>query len=56
MASIPKWALKEKPLKLAEVLRLRNGMKLPKENLSELAVYKILRKPGNADWLLFSLN
>jgi len=56
MMPIPKWPLRERPLNLAEVLRLRNGMKLPKDNLSGFATYKTFRGPEYADRLFFTLN
>ena len=47
MLPTQKWPLRERPLNLAEVLRLRNGMALPKENLSGFAAQKILPKSRN---------
>ena len=56
MTPTQKWPSRERPLNLAGVLRLRNGMKLPKENLSGFATHKTFRRPEYADWLLFTLN
>ena len=56
MASTQKWPLRKRPLSLAEVLRLRNGLELPKKVLFECAVEQIFERIKSCGLLIFSLN
>ena len=56
MAPTQKWPLRKRPLNLAEVLRLRNGIELPKNVLPGCAVEKIFERTKPCDLPIFSLN
>ena len=56
MAPTQKWPLRKRPLNLAEVLRLRNGIELPKKVLSGYTVEKILERTKSCGLPIFSLN
>ena len=56
MALTQKGPLTKRPLSLAEVLRLRNGIELPKEGFSMFNNKKILKITKSDSWPLFSLN
>jgi len=56
MATTQKWPLRKRPLNLAEVLRLRNGIELSKKVLPGCAVEKILGRTKSASLPIFSLN
>ena len=56
MAPTQKWPLRKRPLNLAEVLRLRNGIELSKKVLPECAVEKILEGIKSGGLPIFSLN
>ena len=53
---IQKWPLIKRPLNLAEVLRLRNGIEIPQKRLSEFNVEKIRHRSRSNSWAMFSLN
>ena len=55
MASTQKWPLRKRPLSLAEVLRLRNALELPKK-VPECAAEKILERIKSDGLPIFSLN
>jgi hypothetical protein len=56
MTSTQKWPIRKRPLDLAEVLRLRNGIELPKKILSGFNNEKTLKITKSDVWPLFSLN
>ena len=56
MTHIIKWPLIKRPLNLAEVLRLRNGIEIPQKRLSESTAEKILQRSRSDSWAMFSLN
>ncbi len=56
MALTQKWPLTKRPLSLAEVLRLRNGIELSKKVLPGCAVEKILERTKSCGLPIFSLN
>ena len=56
MTSIKKWPLIKRPLSLAEVLRLRNGIEVPQKRLSKFTAEKILQRSRSDSWAMFSLN
>ena len=53
---IIKWPLIKRPLNLAEVLRLRNGIEIPQKRLSESTAEKIIQRSRSVGWAMFSLN
>ncbi len=55
MAPTQKWPLRKRPLNLAEVLRLRNGIELSKK-VPGCAVEKILERTKSGGLPIFSLN
>ena len=56
MAPTQKWPLRKRPLNLAEVLRLRNGIELSKKVLSECTVEQIFERTKSCGLPIFSLN
>ena len=56
MAPTQKWPLRKRPLNLAEVLRLRNGIELSKKVLPGCTVEKIFEKIKPCGLPIFSLN
>jgi len=56
MAPTQKWPLIKRPLNLAEVLQLRNGIGLSKKVLPGCAVEKIFERTKSGDLPIFSLN
>ena len=55
MAPTRKWPLRKRPLNLAEVLRLRNGIELPKQ-VPGYTVEKIFERTKSCGLPIFSLN
>ena len=51
-----KWPLRKRPLNLAEVLRLRNGIELSKKVLPGCTADKILERTKSGGLPMFSLN
>jgi len=56
MALTQKWPLIKRPLILAEVLRLRNGIELSEKVLPGCAVKKILERTKSYGLHVFNLN
>ena len=56
MTPTQKWPLRKRPLNLAEVIRLRNGIELSNKVLPGCAVEKILQRTKSDDLPIFSLN
>jgi len=56
MAPTQKWPLRKRPLNLAEVLRLRNGIELSKKVLPECTVEKIFERTKSCGLPTYSLN
>ena len=56
MAPTQKWPLRKRPLNLAEVLRLRNGIELPKKVLPGCTVENIFERTKYCGLPIFSLN
>jgi hypothetical protein len=56
MAPTQKLPLEKRPLNLAEVLRLRNGIELPQKVLPECTVEKIFERTKSYGLPIFSLN
>ena len=56
MAPTQKLPLRKRPLNLAEVLRLRNGIELPNKVLPGFTVDKILERTKSGGLPIFSLN
>ena len=56
MAPTQKWPLRKRPLNLAEVLRLRNGIELPKKVLPGCTVENIFERTKSCGLPIFSLN
>ena len=56
MTPIQKWPSIKRPLNLAEVLRLRNGIEMPQKRISEYTAEKILQRSRSNSWAMFSLN
>ena len=56
MAPTQKWPLRKRPLNLAEVLRLRNGIELPKKVLPGSTAEKIFERTKSCGLPVFSLN
>ena len=56
MIPTQKWALRKRPLNLAEVLQLRNGTELSQKVLPECTAEKFLKKTKPNGWPIFSLN
>jgi len=56
MTPTQKWPLRKRPLNLAEVLRLRNGIELPKKVLPGCTVEKIFERTKSYGLPIFSLN
>ena len=56
MAPTQKWPLRKRPLNLAEVLRLRNGIEFSKKVIPGCAVEKILERTKSGSLPIFSLN
>jgi hypothetical protein len=56
MLPTQKWPLRKRPLNLIEVLRLRNGIELPKNVLPGCTAEKILKKTKYSCGEIFSLN
>ena len=56
MALTQKWPLIKRPLNLAEVLRLRNGIELSEKVIPGCAVKKILERIKSCGLHIFNLN
>ena len=56
MTPSQKWPLRKRPLNLAEVLRLRNGIELSKKVLPGCTANKILERTKSGGLPIFSLN
>ena len=56
MAPTQKWPLRKRPLNLAEVLQLRNGIELSKKVLPRCIADKILERTKPYGLPIFSLN
>ena len=56
MTPSQKWPLRKRPLNLAEVLRLRNGIELSKKVFPRCTADKILERTKSGGLPMFSLN
>jgi hypothetical protein len=56
MTPIQKWPLIKRPLNLAEVLQLRNGIEISQKTHSGSTSEKILKRSRSDGWAMFSLN